>query len=168
MDILIHKLFFVKFQKHKRLIQKNSVENYQRSLHHYLIKRGLETLGINTFAYLFTSAANGLCLTASFFLAVFLMATAQFHFTENTLSLHFLFQDFQRLVNIISDNRNLYHLNHPFPYSLKFICELFNTRFFYLQVKNYKFYAIIFGFIADSTRSIFLAKPLFTVLRRFA
>ena len=152
----------------KRLFFEKIKKTAEKRRFSKVITKGLETLGINTFTHLLTSATDSFSLTTSFFLAVFFMATAQFHFTENAFSLHLLFQDFQRLVNIISDNRNLYHLNHPFLYSLKLICDLFNIRFFNLQAKNHENYAIIFGLMAVSTRFIFLARPFFSELRRFA
>mgnify|MGYP003140386631 CR=1 FL=1 len=73
----------------------------------------LEAFAFQALALELTGAANGLgTLTGTLFRRL-LVGTAEFHFPENTLALHFLFQRLQGLIDIIVANRDLHVQTAP-------------------------------------------------------
>jgi len=79
-----------------------------------LLARGLwlgrrkQAFALHFLAGQLACAADGLgLLTSALFRRLLVMAT-QFHFAEDTFALHFLFQRFQRLIDIVVTDENLH------------------------------------------------------------
>jgi hypothetical protein len=79
-----------------------------RATHHGLGLHGQEPFALHFLAGKLAGPADSLGLfTSALFGRLFVMTT-QFHFAENTLALHLLFERFQGLVDIIVANENLH------------------------------------------------------------
>ena len=71
-------------------------------------RRRLEAFAFDPFAFQLTGTANSFGLfTGTAFRRLFIRAT-ELHFTEDTFTLHFLFQDFKGLIDIVVANGNLH------------------------------------------------------------
>ncbi len=69
---------------------------------------GLEAFAFDTLTLELTGAANGFGLFAGAALGRLFVRTAEFHFTEDAFALHFLFQRFQGLIDIVIANGDLH------------------------------------------------------------
>lgn len=65
---------------------------------------------MGAFASQFPRAADGLSLAASLGFGRFLEGGAGFHFTEDALALHLLFQRLQRLIDVVIADHDLNYL----------------------------------------------------------
>lgn len=68
----------------------------------------MTTLALQLLTGELAGAADGLGLFARSFLRRLFVEVAQFHFTENAFTLHFLLQGAQRLIHIVVANDNLH------------------------------------------------------------
>ncbi len=73
---------------------------------------GLFAVAFFTFAFQFAIATNCFRLFASLLYRWLLVVTAHFHFAEQTLALHFLFQSAQCLIDVVIAYDDLYYSNH--------------------------------------------------------
>lgn len=67
-----------------------------------------QAFALSAFASELARAANSFCTLTSFFLGRLFEMVTTFHFTEQAFTLHFLFQRFQSLVDIIVAHNDLY------------------------------------------------------------
>jgi hypothetical protein len=74
--------------------------------------KSLEAFPFKALAFQLTSPSNGLSFLARTFLRGFLVVTAQFHFAEDALTLHLIFEGLQGLIDVIVTNENL-HVEPP-------------------------------------------------------
>ena len=73
------------------------------------ITGSLETVAFQTLAFQFARTTNGFGFFTSLLFRRLFKIAAQFHFTENAFALHFLFQSFQSLIDVVVANNYLYH-----------------------------------------------------------
>jgi hypothetical protein len=81
-------------------------------------ERALEALALQTLALQLTGAAHGLGTFAGTLFRRLLVITTKLHLAEYALTLHFLLESLQRLIDIIVTNENL-HVSPPLPFRNK-------------------------------------------------
>ncbi len=77
---------------------------------------GRASVAVFTLALNFSPTAHGFGLFTLLLLGRLFKVAAQFHFTENSLALHFLFQNAQGLFDVIVANTDEYQTKSPLSF----------------------------------------------------
>ena len=78
------------------------------------LRRRQQAFALHTLAGQFAGATNGLGLLASALLRGLLVVHVALHFTEAAFALHLLLEGFERLIDVIIANENLYQVELSF------------------------------------------------------